>query len=42
MTMIEALAGYIRTMRVTVKTGVSSAIAKTKAAMLFVRRNPGD
>lgn len=42
MTFSERMAEYIRTLRVTVTTGVSSVIAKTKAATLFVRRTPGD
>lgn len=42
MTLVDALAEYVRTLRVTVKSGVSSVITKTKAATLFVRRNPGD
>ena len=42
MTLVERAAEYIRTLRVTVKTAFSTVVAKTKAATLSVRRNPGD
>lgn len=38
---VQAAAGYLRAVRLTVRTGIASAVTSSKAMTATVRRKPG-